>query len=60
MPKKFKGVNSKAEEARARKAAVKEAEREKKQKELEDEFWRDDDKMVQKKQQRKVSAIYSL
>lgn len=53
MPKKFKGVNSKAEEARARKSAAKTAERERKEKELEDEYWRDDDKQTQKKQQRK-------
>ena len=54
MPKKFKGENSKAAEARARKAAVREAEKDRIQKEAEDEFWRDDDKHLKKKQQRKV------
>ncbi len=55
MPKKFKGENSKAAEARARKAAQKDAENEKKQKALEDEYWKDDDKHAARKQQRKVS-----
>lgn len=54
MPKKFKGTNSKAEEARARKEAVKVEERERKQKEEEDKLWEDNDKHVQRKQQRKV------
>ncbi|KAK3097729.1 hypothetical protein FSP39_012513 [Pinctada imbricata] len=53
MPKKFKGENSKAAEARARKAAAKHDEQEKKQKALEDEYWRDDDKHVNRKMQRK-------
>ncbi|KAL3866858.1 hypothetical protein ACJMK2_044115 [Sinanodonta woodiana] len=53
MPKKFKGENSKAAEARARKEAKNEEERLKKEKEAEDEFWKDDDKQVVKKQQRK-------
>ncbi|XP_046574387.1 coiled-coil domain-containing protein 124-like [Haliotis rubra] len=53
MPKKFKGENSKAVEARARRDAQKYAEQEKKQKEAEDELWRDDDKHVARKQQRK-------
>ncbi|XP_067666682.1 coiled-coil domain-containing protein 124-like [Haliotis asinina] len=53
MPKKFKGENSKAVEARARRDAQKHAEQEKKQKEAEDELWRDDDKHVARKQQRK-------
>ncbi|KAK3579909.1 hypothetical protein CHS0354_012450 [Potamilus streckersoni] len=53
MPKKFKGENSKAAEARARKEAKNEEERLKKEQEAEDEFWRDDDKQVVKKQQRK-------
>ena len=56
MPKKFKGVNSKAEEARVRRESVKVAEREKKQKEEEDSYWQDNDKHVQRKQQRKVSC----
>lgn len=53
MPKKFKGINSKAEETRARREAVKVAERERKQKEEEDKYWEDNDKHVVKKQQRK-------
>ncbi|XP_060064059.1 coiled-coil domain-containing protein 124-like [Ylistrum balloti] len=53
MPKKFKGENSKAVEARARKAAVVHAEKEKRDKALEDEYWRDDDKHNAKKMQRK-------
>lgn len=54
MPKKFVGENSKAVAARARKTAVKEAELSKKQKEVEDSYWVDDNKHVAKKQQRKV------
>lgn len=54
MPKKFKGENSKAAEARARKEAAKQADLEKKQKEAEDALWADDDKHVQRKLQRKV------
>ncbi|KAK2164835.1 hypothetical protein LSH36_58g11026 [Paralvinella palmiformis] len=53
MPKKFKGENSKAAVARARKAAQKEEEDRRKQAELEDEYWKDDDKHIQRKQQRK-------
>ena len=57
MPKKFKGENSKATEARARREAQKQEEADRKQKALEDEFWRDDDKHVARKQQRKVRAL---
>jgi len=53
MPKKFKGENSKAVEARQRKEAVRQAEKDQKQKELEDEYWRDDDKHAARKQSRK-------
>ncbi len=53
MSKKF-GTNTKSAEARARKDAVKQANEREKEKNLEDEYWRDDDKNVQKKQQRKV------
>lgn len=53
MPKKFKGVNTKAEETRARREAVKVAERERKLKEEEDKYWEDNDKHVLRKQQRK-------
>jgi len=55
MPKKFRGENSKAVEARARKAAQKEAETERKQQQVEDEYWKEDDKNVLKKLHRKVS-----
>ncbi|CAF4306751.1 unnamed protein product [Adineta steineri] len=50
--KKF-GINTKSAEARARKDAVKESSNRDKQQKLEDEYWRDDDKQIQKKQQRK-------
>lgn len=53
MPKKFKGENSKAVEARARKATQKDEEELRKQKQLEDEYWKDDDKHALKKLQRK-------
>jgi hypothetical protein len=56
MSKKF-GTNTKSVEARARKDAVKQANERDKQLKLEDEYWRDDDKHIQKKQQRKVSII---
>ena len=54
MPKKFRGENSKAVEARARKAAQKDAETELEQRQLEDEYWKEDDKNVLKKLHRKV------
>lgn len=54
MPKKFKGDNSKAAEARSRKEQKKVEEQESKQKALEDEYWKDDDKYGARKQQRKV------
>ena len=57
MPKKFRGENSKAVEARARKAAQKEAETERKQQQLEDEYWKEDDKNVLKRLQRKVCTV---
>jgi hypothetical protein len=53
MSKKF-GINTKSADARAKKDAVKQANDRDKQQKLEDEYWRDDDKQVQKKQQRKV------
>lgn len=55
MPKKFKGENTKAQDARARKAAVKHAETERKDKAKEDAYWEDNDKHNAKKQQRKAS-----
>ena len=54
MSKKF-GINTKSAEARARKDAVKQANERDKQQKLEDEYWRDDDKQIQKKQQRRVT-----
>jgi len=53
MPKKFQGMNSKAVEARARKAATEAARVEAKKKAEEDEYWKDDDKRTNKKLQRK-------
>lgn len=53
MPKKFVGENNKAVEARARKAAKKDADTAQKKKEAEDNLWRDDDKQLAKKQQKK-------
>ncbi|XP_033334423.1 coiled-coil domain-containing protein 124 [Megalopta genalis] len=52
MPKKFVGENSKAIAARARKAAVKEAETTRKALEAEEKAWQDDDKQLLKKKQR--------
>ena len=54
MPKKFKGENTKAQDARARKAAAKEAAEDKRRQEEEDAAWRDDDKHASRKQDRKV------
>ena len=54
MPKKFKGENSKAVQAKARKEVVRLEEKERKQKEVDDEYWRDDDKHSVNKQNRKV------
>ena len=54
MPKKFKGENTKAAQARERKEAQKQELFEKKQKAIDDAYWADDDKHVQRKQQRKV------
>lgn len=53
MPKKFKGENSKAVEAKARKNAVLQEESQRKEKEKEDASWEDDDKTNARKQQRK-------
>jgi len=53
MPKKFKGENSKAVEAKARKDAQKNAADEQKKKAIEDAYWADDDKHIARKQQRK-------
>lgn len=53
MPKKF-GNNTKAAEAKERRDAVKNAEKEKKDREAEAVLWQDDDKHIARKQQRKV------
>ncbi|XP_065178571.1 coiled-coil domain-containing protein 124-like [Sycon ciliatum] len=53
MPKNFKGTNTKAVAARERRATAEADRVAKKQKDEEDEFWRDDDKHVARKQQRK-------
>ena len=58
MPKKFKGENSKAVEAKARKAAAKAEQDAAKQKAVDDAYWADNDKHVQRKQQRKVILGY--
>jgi hypothetical protein len=54
MPKKFAGENSKAVVAKARKQAVRDEESAKKQKAMDDAYWKDDDKQLVKKQQKKV------
>lgn len=56
MPKKF-DTNTKSAEARARQEAVKQAKESEKQQRLADEYWRDDDKHVLRKQNRKVSSL---
>lgn len=53
MPRKSVTENSKATAARLRKAAAKEAEDISKEKGLEDEYWKEDDKLVLRKEQRK-------
>lgn len=57
MPKKFVGMNSKALEAKSRRDAIKQEADAKKQKAIEDELWKDDDKNNIKKQKRKASFI---
>lgn len=56
MPKKFQGENTKSAAARARKAEAKAAADAKRQQELEDAYWKDEDKHVMRKEQRKVSG----
>lgn len=60
MPKKFVGMNSKAMEAKIRRDATKQEADAKKQKAIEDELWKDDDKSVVKKQKRKVNVLSFL
>lgn len=50
-------MNSKALEAKARRDAIKQEADAKKQKAIEDELWKDDDKNVAKKQKRKVNFV---
>ncbi|XP_054159194.1 coiled-coil domain-containing protein 124-like [Oppia nitens] len=52
MPKKL-GINSKSVEAKARKDAIKQAKDEAVERQKEDEFWKDDDKHVTRKLNRK-------
>uniref|UniRef100_S4RBC0 Coiled-coil domain containing 124 n=1 Tax=Petromyzon marinus TaxID=7757 RepID=S4RBC0_PETMA len=54
MPKKFSTENTKAAAARVRKEEAKAVATAKKQKEVEDALWVEDDKNVLKKEQRKV------
>jgi len=53
MPKKC-GENTKATASKARKAAAREIEETQKKQKADEEYWRDDDKHVNKKQQRKA------
>lgn len=53
MSKKF-GINTKSAEARARQESIKQEKEKEKREKLEDELWKDDDKQILKKQQRKV------
>lgn len=53
MPKKFTGENTKATAARARKTSAKESQQAQKKKEAEDRYWKDDDKHIVRKLQRK-------
>ena len=59
MPKKFQGENTKSAAARARRAEAKAAADAKKQKELEDAYWKDEDKHVMRKEQRKVGGPWA-
>lgn len=58
MPKKNSawGENSKAVEARERKSNARKAEQDKKQKTVEDAYWKDDDKNIDRKKERKDNA----
>lgn len=60
MPKKFSGVNTKAEAARERKAVAKQAAADRKRQEEEDLYWRDDDKHAARKEHRKVRTPLSV
>lgn len=58
MPKKWKGENPKAVEARERKESKKQAELDQKKRAEEDAYWQDDDKHVHRKEQRKVQLYF--
>lgn len=58
MPKKWKGENPKAAEARERKESKKQGELDRKQRAEEDAYWHDDDKHLHKKEQRKVWGYF--
>lgn len=60
MPKKFKGENSKAAEARDRKLEQKYAAEAKQKQEEEDKYWEDNDKHANKKLQRKVLHVIQI
>ncbi|KAJ8953206.1 hypothetical protein NQ314_007391 [Rhamnusium bicolor] len=53
MPKKFATENTKAVAARERKKQAKDEATVKKQKEIDEAYWKDNDKQIQKKQQKK-------
>ncbi|NXH89598.1 C124A protein, partial [Edolisoma coerulescens] len=53
MPKKFQGENTKSAAARARRAEAKAAADARRQQELEDALWKEEDKHVLRKEQRK-------
>lgn len=59
MPKKFQGENTKSAAARARRAEAKAAADARKHKELEDAYWKDEDKHVMRKEQRKVGGPWA-
>lgn len=60
MPKKFQGENSKAATARARKAEAKAVADARKKQQEEDALWEETDKHVLRKEQRKVSSLFSI
>ena len=57
MPKKFAGENSKAVQAKARKAEARNVEVDKKAKAAEDALWAEDDKLVLRKQEKKEAEL---
>lgn len=53
MPKKFKGENSKAVEAKQKKSERLQSQQEEQERRKEDELWKDDDKALAKKRERR-------